>query len=142
MRDFVEEDRITTIEANRAQLMSWLKAGAPHMIFDMSYGVIDLEYAKVDTDATCGTVCCIAGAAALMSKGQIGLPAKETFFDEALFFRISRAALEFLGLEREPHTGYDHALFDPKGNNGPNGPAEAAIALQRAFDGLDPWDFG
>jgi len=125
-------DPALQITANRAQLMAWLKDDAPGADFNMGKTIFYAE-------DKCGTACCIAGAAALMSRGQLGLDYEKTdFFYDANWREVLPSALEFLGLEEDGREEFDHALFCPAMGGGAT-PAQAAVALQRAFDGKDPW---
>lgn len=134
-------DHARVIANNRAELMTWLKAGAPHYEFDM-------DTAIGPSDVGCGTACCIAGAAALMAEGSIGKPFNETSaYDEdcpddqqeAAWDVVSARAMAFLGLEAN-QSWYGHSLFDADVAENAT-PEQAAQALQAVIDGntLNPW---
>ena len=150
---------------NLTKLAEWLEAGAPHAYFSMKIGVCPptdkdvawssgrrYTFEKLFKDSPelnkpdCGTVCCIAGAAHLMSEAEEGqlFPSLE----EQLTFRPSwdntaEAALDYLGLTRRPLSEIDyhraHDLFDMDLAPANCTPAQAAVAVRRVMAGEEPW---
>ena len=63
---------------NAAKLILWLRAGAPHTTFNLDQIIVPVtphyRYRMVDQEIpdTCGTACCIAGAAQQMGDGSFG----------------------------------------------------------------------
>lgn len=100
-------------EANAARLLEWLDNGAPHTYFDIDTGVgsaDDYQYgAKVDRcydksraegmPATCGTVCCIAGAADLMAAGIFGEPRAPAW--PRSWHGVEARAMRWLGIDMD-----------------------------------------
>jgi len=130
---------------NMTKLRDWLAAGAPHVRFDMDTGVTIEEGSGV---GDCGTVCCIAGAAALMSvNGGVIVKdyddvANELHVEggEADWFKVEYAARHWLELP-DNNGRYGHDLFDPE--LAPDGctPAQAAEAVTRVMNGEQPWPY-
>jgi hypothetical protein len=153
------------------QLAEWLEAGAPHAYFSMELGVCratdggvadaNNEYSTLAsllrrTDEmrkpACGTVCCIAGAAHLMSVAEPGEVFPSPKRQQALLETADGnwgdtrdAALEFLGLSHSLHGGEmavykGHPLFDDALAPDPCSPAQAAAAVRRVIAGKAPWE--
>lgn len=144
---------------NLAHLTSWLKQGAPEHLFTMQVAVApsntlpddswdfyqtndasEDQLSKKKTD--CGSVCCIAGAAAQF-RGHY-TPEKLAHKDWSV---IQSEALEYLGLNPSKAEMRMIPLFDP--DEAPHGcsPAQAAEALEiwaphAAMGNLDfnPWE--
>ena len=146
-----------------AQLAEWLEAGAPHAYFSMRVGLCpatdegvfeassnssleELFAGSNELDKpACGSVCCIAGAAHLMSiapEGK-GFPSAEAQrklleSDEMYWPSTQGAAMKYLGFEDKG--GFlDHPLFDFTLAPSPCSPAQAAIAVRRVIAGQEPW---
>lgn len=142
---------------NLETLAQWLEAGAPHQNFTMEYALnltediedepeffLDQRGQTLDTD--CGTVCCIAGAAFLMSKAPEGqmLPDPETQVTLVRRYphwnTLEKEALEWLGLEAQyPDASFQHDLFDPNMAPPRCTPRQAAEAVRRVMKGEEPW---
>jgi hypothetical protein len=151
------------------QLAEWLEAGAPHAYFSMELGVCaatDSGVADATSDYStlgsllrrtdemlkpdCGTVCCIAGAAHLMSVAEPGeifpsLKRQQALLKDAEgdWAATRDAALEFLGLSLHgdlmaQYKG--HPLFDDELAPDPCSPAQAAAAVRRVIAGKAPWE--
>ena len=140
---------------NCNQLLNWLDDGAPHAVFNMDFcnmplSVVTGDDIEADTDdatrrdeiileaktkgiGECGTVCCIAGAAAGMTQGDISKP-----LEEIQWHVIADTAIKFLGIEKQ-NTLMSHDLFDnclaPENCT----PAQAAAALRRVMVGEEAW---
>lgn len=155
---------------NLKRVQRWLEEGAPHATFAMEDGVttnaefeneMDLSISTLreergqasESKADCGTVCCIAGAAYLMSKapdGQVFPSFKEQakLMSDGSYHHwgeVRDAALKFLGLtmSRNLKTGhYGHALFSTAEAPDNCTPAQAAAAVQRVIEGKRPWPKG
>jgi hypothetical protein len=152
------------------QLAEWLEAGAPHAYFNMELGICaatDDGVADATGDCStlgsllrrtdemlkpdCGTVCCIAGAAHLMSVAEPGEIFPSLKRQQALLkdtegdWAATRdAALGFLGLSRNLHESEmavhkGHPLFDAVLAPDPCSPAQAAAAVRRVIAGKAPW---
>ena len=144
------------------QLAEWLEAGAPHAYFSMELGICpatdegifdnccsatleELFWHTNELDKpACGTVCCIAGAAQLMSiapDGQIfpSQKAQDEFMaaGKGSWLKTQIDALNYLGLEMGD--AYDHPLFDMRRAPSPCSPAQAAVAVRRVIAGKEPW---
>jgi hypothetical protein len=145
---------------NLEKLAQWLEAGAPHVIFDMNVGVCPLtdqdvydqtdyltlqEYIDAHPNPTpdCGTACCMAGAAYLMSQAPEGqlFPSLEAQAKmTTLWTSIRNTAADFLGLHISQERWWvGHELFDQ--SLAPNNctPAQAAAAVRRVMAGEAPW---
>lgn len=139
---------------NCNKLLEWLDAGAPHAVFDISVGNMRVFERKDDAGeirnswvaeqveakgvGDCGTVCCIAGAAAALSEGDISTPIQSDDFEV-----IATSALNFLGIEEQedPADRYMlHDLFDPDLAPYNCTPQQAATALRRVMVGEEPWE--
>jgi len=128
---------------NMTKLRDWLAAGAPHVRFDMDIGVI-IEEPKGLGD--CGTVCCIAGAAALMSvNGGVIVKDYDDVADElhveggeAEWVKVEHVARHWLQL-LENNWAFGHDLFDPQLAPDDCTPAQAADAVTRVMNGEEPW---
>jgi len=127
---------------NMTKLRDWLAAGAPHVRFDMDTGVVVEESHGM---GDCGTVCCIAGAAALMAVNGDTIvkdihDVEELDFDgeEASWYTIMDKALSWLGLP-ENNSSFGHDLFDPHAAPDDCTPAQAADAVTRLMNGEAPW---
>lgn len=139
--------------SNFEKLLSWLDAGAPHFVFDMDHGldyveqVRDIEallaYSNQRDKAACGTVCCIAGAAQLMSLAPEGelFPSPEDqqrLVDYADWTNTRDLALAWLGLpSNNDPLGHDLFSFALAPNNCT--PQQAAAAVRRVMAGQEPW---
>ena len=93
MADYIEGLNVE----NCNKLLEWLDAGAPHAVFDITVGnmrVIErkddngeirnswvAEQVKTKGVGDCGTVCCIAGAAAALKEGDISTPIPSVDFE-------------------------------------------------------------
>lgn len=137
-------------------ILDWLDLGAPHAVFDMEISSLpvsqvcfdeddeeDLEkkgvfYEQVETKGigSCGTACCIAGAAYGMMKGDIsktyGGPGGVTWQE------MSEAAGEWLGVPFN-NDFYYNDLFENTRISKNATPADAAAALRRVMVGDDAW---
>ena len=155
---------------NLIKLRDWLLDGAPHAVINMhegmyvtgNIGLLKENYSDQFKDdqknQDCGTVCCIAGAAHLMShaKGDEIFPSiprqEEIYEDEGYWDETRDKALMFLGLKREATevtedqenrgigpSWYGHSLF--ASNYAPDNctPQQAAQAVQNVIDGKEPW---
>ncbi len=139
---------------NCNKLLEWLDAGAPHAVFDITVGsACVIEYkdddghfmdpfvehqVKTKGIGDCGTVCCIAGAAAALKLGDISTPVQGIEFTG-----IANLALDFLGLEKQSgcHDPWLlHDLFDPDLAPSDCTPQQAAAALRRVMVGEEPWE--
>lgn len=143
--------------SNRQKLLRWLKAGAPHVTFNMQIIIMDAgseEYQSEtgDEEDHCGTACCLAGAAALMSRNQLDMAGVRSptsgsrlsltptlpICPLSLYAwpNVRNAALRFLGL---PNDGswIGHELFDCRHHEKAT-PQQAAVALQNTIDGVSP----
>lgn len=127
------------------RLKAWLEAGAPDVIFNMDFDQKrpdellpseledHLEASSQTQKHDCGTVCCIAGAAELMSRdSNEPHPSRD-------WQVIGRRALTWLGLEDNPGNFMRHPLFDPRLAPDHCSPDQAAEAVQRVIDGKNPW---
>ena len=139
---------------NCNKLLAWLEAGAPHAVFHMRFSngpienvcsIEDLRtyypsaYQQVEAKGigACGTVCCIAGAAAGMASGDIAKPLDEGWHD------VTDKALKFLGIKRQSNpvdSWMIHDLFDPFLAPENCTPQQAAQALRNVMEGKDPWE--
>lgn len=112
---------MTTMNVERLlYLADWLAAGAPHKGkvkgFDISVGV----QVTGGEGPSCGTVCCIAGAATQFFNDEDGFLVKKAFEDigygetgEAPWDEVFEEAQELLGLTQEQAV----ALFVPVGSH-------------------------
>lgn len=139
---------------NIQTLINWLEAGAPEVVFSMYEGLTsvealnftegsvhqivlsDSEKQKINS-GHCGSVCCIAGAAALLTG--VSIPAYEDYY----WSDIQSKALEYFGL---PPTNIPMLpVFDPVEAPENCSPQTAAKALQIWADQPDfkidfnPW---
>lgn len=129
---------------NLEQLAQWLEAGAPHVVFNMSYYIAELDEVGTDYEerafriesdqkglGDCGTVCCIAGYAAKMK-------CKKTA--NSSWPETRDAAINILGLEHKHDAGgMGHDLFDPDLAPSNCTPQQAAAAVRRVMAGEEPW---
>lgn len=121
---------------NLNSLIDWLERGAPEVVFSMNYGLRTLDEAT-DYDGgfefelpqselnkfesrSCGSVCCIAGAAAQFD----GVPV-ENDYD---WNQIQSRALKYLGLP--PTSVWMLPVFDPDYAPEACTPKQAAQALK------------
>ncbi len=131
---------------NCKELLAWLDAGAPHAVFDMHFDNISLSVFddmelyqfqdQVDSKGigSCGTVCCIAGAAAGLAAGDISKPLSEY----GSWSETQNTALNWLGLPKG-NERHGHDLFDPTQSPEDCTPAQAAEALRRVMRGEEAW---
>lgn len=150
MADYIEGLNVE----NCNKLLEWLDAGAPHAVFDITVGNMRVIERKDDNGeirnswvaeqvetkgvGDCGTVCCIAGAAAALKEGDISTPIPSVDFEV-----IATSALNFLGIEEQedPEDKYMlHDLFDPDLAPYNCTPQQAAAALRRVMVGEEPWE--
>jgi hypothetical protein len=135
---------------NMNKVIAWLEAGAPHAYFDMDYGVQqpnDFEffgnytaYKNVEEKENCGTVCCIAGAAALMDYAE-EIDYKGVFpkiSPEMRWQEVEKRALKYLGLPKDC-ADFGNELFSPEYAPENCTPQEAAEAMKRVMKGEYPW---
>lgn len=137
---------------NLKQLIDWLDRGAPEFVFSMdiglrglhevvdSFGDFEFELSQSELDkiqsGSCGSVCCIAGAAAQFGGAPI--------INEFGWADIQERALAFLGLPND-HGYHMLPVFDP--DNAPEActPKQAAQALKLWAEhadtnpAFDPW---
>ena len=138
---------------NLTRLRDWLLAGAPHHLFSMQYGLITTSAALNSTEdgelheleglsqielnkpgvGDCGTVCCIAGAAAMLDGME-----PSTNGDSWPFVRAR--ALRALDLPDDPNNWMGHDLFDPDCAPDNCTPTQAAEAVQNVMEGRAPWN--
>lgn len=155
---------------NLKQLKDWLMAGAPHAILSMDIGISDLDHlyiAELGEEENefiqnqklqkpdCGTVCCIAGAAQMMSHAEGGeifpsIMKQNEILETSDSWLVTRdEALAWLGLEaqlfysddlhfRQDHFG--HKLFSNRLAPDNCTPHQAAQAVQNVIDGKEPWE--
>lgn len=142
---------------NLNKIKTWLEAGAPHAVFDIhvgnspltdegvcentSYSTVEEYFDGQPVPSDCGSICCIAGAAYLMSKapeGQLFPSITHQMRLEPSWSTTRDTALEYLGLP-ENNVFFGHDLFDSA--LAPDGctPAQAAVAVQNVIDGKEPW---
>ena len=136
---------------NINKVIDWLKAGAPHAVFCMDYALVSINHLDEDDEyilanseyqklmaEDCGSVCCIAGAAA-----QFG-GASPT--EDRTWFEIQALALKFFGIDPSEAEGMPMLrVFDPECAHSNCTPQQAAEALelwanQQDFDiNFNPW---
>lgn len=160
------------------KIAQWLESGAPEVAFDMSEGLAEGRYfddiydhrgtsrltaiaARNDRpEPECGTVCCIAGAAYLMSKAPEGrvFPSPEVQLElmterdcgeecetpedyarHGDWMRVETSARDWL----EPTDFHEQVMLMRLFNSAiaPEEctPAQAAEAVRRLMAGQDPW---
>lgn len=147
---------------NYEQLRSWLLEGAATVEFDMNYA---LRYGSEEGTGSCGTACCIAGAALQMNRGIFGMPllsipddvwddisyavSKEDVVDGedvVSWDSTAKEAIEFLGVDVDglPDQKDDSYILDLfSSEQAPDGctPEQAAQALENFDLTGDPmWD--
>jgi hypothetical protein len=135
---------------NMNKVIAWLEAGAPHAYFDMEYGVEDVYddffnqhysiYKDVPKKEDCNTVCCIAGAAALMSYAEDN-QLKTVFPENHVDMRwdeIEDRALCYLGLPKDD-IAFGNQLFSHEIAPENCTPKEAAEAMKRLLKGEKAW---
>lgn len=133
---------------NIQQVIDWLNQGAPHSVFSMSRSLVyqdsdDLEdihqfapseYEKLTQDS-CGSVCCIAGAAAQFDGA--------TPVDNSGWVYLQERALKFFGKPTATRF-FMLPVFDPGLAPKPCTPQQAAEALKRWASQPDvefnPWN--
>lgn len=135
---------------NLTKLHNWLMAGAPHVAFNMDYGLLNVDSLSHSSRRTirevelnkpgvgdCGTVCCIAGAAYQMATDSLGKVPRAAA-ELLTWGEIQNKAAEWLGLTLDDEHTF-HPLFDP--NLAPDDctPQQAAEAVQNVMEGKDPW---
>lgn len=122
---------------NINKVIDWLNRGAPEVAFSMTYSNITSKGLPVYEDDTdtfsptelekllnggCGSVCCIAGAAAQFS----GMPPSEN----PAWSDIQARALEYFGFDHDEDTPWMLPVFDPDYAPSPCSPQFAAQALE------------
>ena len=122
---------------NINKVIDWLNKGAPEVVFSMTYSNIqtkDLSVPENDTysfsptelekilNGGCGSVCCIAGAAAQFS----GMPPSDTHN----WSEVQDQALEYFGIDPDGYTPWMLPVFDPNYAPSPCPPQIAAQALE------------
>lgn len=135
---------------NINKVIDWLNRGAPEVIFSMRYAlrhiddtaVADKSYpeesdgyyslahsqrAKVDNNS-CGSVCCIAGAAAQFDGVKIDDPNYDSWTP------IQDRALRYFGITKPEGCPWMLPVFDPDEAPQNCGPLTAAKALKRWAD--------
>lgn len=142
---------------NINKVIDWLNRGAPEMVFSMRYSLMDIENTCLDDDSDedyeelpyseqekisngCGSVCCIAGAAAQYA----GMKTTDACLDG--WSGIQDKALEFFGVTKPEKCRWMLPVFDP--DEAPHGctPQQAAKALKLWADQVyfdihyNPWD--
>lgn len=149
---------------NLEKLAQWLEAGAPEAVFSMNVGLAPADQDTIDTETAyvsinhmitetgqtgkgaCGSVCCIAGASALMSMNDDNPDGLfPSFKRQSEIHRTrggwghnKREALYFLGLDNNDcHFGHD--LFDSDLAPDNCTPAQAAVAVRKVMAGKEPW---
>lgn len=155
---------------NLKQLKDWLLAGAPHAILSMDVGIIELDNLyvadpsgeesdfiqnQINSKPHCGTVCCIAGAAQMMSHADESevfpsIQKQNEILETSDSWPFTRdEALAWLGLEAQqfassdPHFSQDHfghKLFSNLLAPTNCTPHQAAQAVQNVIDGKEPWE--
>lgn len=118
-------------------LAHWLEHGAPHVVFDMTQGMTlpdEPEHLREAAQKGCGTVCCIAGYAALLD----GYERPTDAYPDLDWEPLRDQALNALGL---PNNGewYGHDLFDNELAPHNCTPTQAAAAVRRVIAGKEPW---
>ncbi len=120
---------------NLNKLIDWLEAGAPHRVFSMTISNLPIDqvhYGDISLSASerrkfgnpdCGSVCCIAGAAAEFGGMKPG--AYEDWCD------VQNAALEYLGIDPSSTDMWMLPVFDPEFAPSSCSPQQAAAALKR-----------
>lgn len=137
-----------TNKPNALALIEWLMLGAPHAVFNIDYACMvpdEYEFAGAFYDAEeqgdaegvdmedCGSVCCIAGAAAQMAVGEFGRKPEMTA--DMPWDELQDRAVEWLGLDLsdDDHDEWDGSMwpiFDPEyWDEKPTGPAAAAALV-------------
>jgi hypothetical protein len=141
------------------ETLKWLEQGAPHKLdglkgkfsFNMAEFIAsDIEYLwdeaeQRSTSATCGTICCIAGAIHAFTKRMNGDVRHERLSTFAMnrYFKIDHHVLDYLGVNSSPLTKLFYAVL-------PNGeqyefmdditPSSAAIVLRKYLEtGVVDW---
>lgn len=105
------------------QLRDWLYDGAAGIHFDMDHGLM--------TSEDCGTVCCIAGAAYILS--HTAIPKEHLPWET-----VRDVAQHWLGLE-DNDMFFGHDLFSHHLAPDHCTPEQAAQAVQNVIDGKEPW---
>lgn len=137
---------------NIDKVIDWLNRGAPEVIFSMHYDLVWLNDLNFDAEDhphlapseqvkfrnnTCGSVCCIAGAAAQFN----GL----TPGNYSSWFKVQEQALQFFGVRPVGIIPRILPVFDPRLAPPNCDPITAAAALQRWADNtpfdiaFNPW---
>lgn len=145
---------------NLNHLRNFMLAGAPEVILDMHLSLVTVEEADYESEyfvdnqemqiaelpskADCGTACCVAGAAHLMSVNSDGtFPSPQEQFEltmRAGGWETTRdTALNWLGLETDEDSFYGHRLFNPQLAPAHCTPSQAAVAIQNVMNGQEPW---
>lgn len=144
---------------NMNQLKTWLEDGARHAFFNMHTGIEDVEIAVEEGlevegygKGDCGTVCCIAGAAQMMShaeKGEIfpSMDIQSWVIDEFQGWDSTlKQSSEWLGIDvtssntAEDPDWFGHDLFNPASAPKNCTPQQAAQAVQNVIDGKPAWE--
>lgn len=149
---------------NLTKLRDWLLDGAPHIVLDMNVGVSDWEnvvdevaeyqdngltvdeYKSVilrdqPGKGDCGTICCIAGAASLMSLTPDGSFPPMPVQEENMYnnwFMTRNMAMKWLDVH-DNDDWYGNELFSSELAPENCTPAQAAQAVQNVIDGLPAW---
>ena len=135
---------------NIDKVIDWLNRGAPEVVFSMHYDLVWLDDLHFDDEDhrrlapseqvkvnTCGSVCCIAGAAAQFN----GL----TPGNYSSWFKVQEQALQFFGVRPTGIIPRILPVFDPHRAPPNCDPITAAAALQRWADNtpfdiaFNPW---
>lgn len=137
---------------NLEKLRDWLNDGAPHLVFNMKFGLVPANVIDAEEMVTssapeqlfrftrhqegigdCGTVCCIAGAAAVLFDYEKRSAAD--LADQVLGWdTISHQAMWALGLP-DVEDFFGHTLFNPLMAPDRCTPQQAALAVQNVIDG-------
>ena len=145
---------------NLNKVYAWLHKGAPEVIFSMKYALRPIEDTSVEDDeyydltrsqqekvdaGGCGSVCCIAGAAAQFD----GVKVNDPDYEE--WSAVQNRALTYFGIDPKAYDRLPWMLpvFDPDYAPPNCGPRTAAKALKLWADHVathpkdiefNPWD--
>lgn len=142
---------------NVQAVIDWLNKGAPEMAFSMHYSLRDLnelndfldddddeEFSPRElqkaTDGSCGSVCCIAGAAAQFD----GVKPTDPAYDS--WGPLQDRALSYFGVKKPEDCPWMLPVFDPDYAPPRCTPQQAALALERWANQpvfnitFDPWE--
>lgn len=138
---------------NLNKVIDWLNKGAPETVFSMNYGLLafddpsfiledgyELPYCESKKiDEGCGSVCCIAGAAAQFG----GMKPEDPTYRE--WTDIQDAALRFFGVHKPENCPWMLPVFDPSYAPESCTPKQAAEALKMWAESGDinynPWEY-